>query len=62
MKGLRSLTLWLALLAISVVVHGILSWRASLPVSALLQRPPAPEVPVDIQLADEPPPREELVF
>ena len=62
MKGLRSLTLWLALLAISVVVHGILSWRASFPVSALVRPPPAPEVPVDIRLADEPPPRDELVF
>ncbi|MFZ5653466.1 MAG: vWA domain-containing protein [Pseudomonadota bacterium] len=62
MNRSHSLTLWLALLAVSVAIHGILSWRASFPVAAMVRPQPETEVPVDIQLVEEPPPREELIF
>ena len=62
MKWYRSLPLWFGLLSISLLVHLLLSWRASLAVTAAVPRTEHIEVPVDIRLVEKPPPEEELIF
>ncbi len=57
----RSISLWLALLLLSLLLHIWLSWHASREADAVVLTPPAPERVVDIQLVSEPPPKE-LVF
>lgn len=60
-KWYRSLTLWLALLLLSLLVHLWLSWRASLAMVDVAVTPPPTEHSVDVQLVKQPPPKE-LVF
>lgn len=62
MKWSRSVPLWLGLLAVSLVVHLALSWRASLSVATMVPPPLPAEVPVDIRLVEQPPPEDELIF
>ena len=62
MKWYRALSLWLGLLLVSLLVHGTLSWRASLSIATMVPQPASVEAPVDIRLVEQQPPEEELIF
>ena len=62
MNWYRSAALWLSLLLVSLLIHLALSWRASFSIATRVTAPRASESPVDIQLVNQPPPREDLIF